>query len=93
MSGRKAIEETLHDFVVNELLDGEADGLTATTNLLALGIIDSLAVVSLRIFVERAFGVHLPDGLQPEDFTTLSAIAALVERLQRTADAEPSTAA
>ncbi len=89
MTGRKDIENTLHEFVSRELLDGEADGLTASTNLLALGVIDSLAMVSLRVFIERSFGVQLPDGLQPEDFNTLGAIAGMVERLQRAAGVEP----
>ena len=82
MSGRKEIEDQLHDFVANELLDGDADGLTATTNLLALGVIDSLSMVSLRVFIERTFKIRLPEGIQPEDFSTLSAMAAMVERGQ-----------
>jgi acyl carrier protein len=90
MSGRKAIEQALHDFVAKEILEGEGDELTPSTNLLALGIIDSLAVVSLRVFIERSFGVRMPDGMQPEEFATLSAIAAVVERLQRAEGAEPS---
>jgi acyl carrier protein len=80
---RKEIEKSLHDFVARELLDGDADDLTSSTNLLALGVIDSLSMVSLRTFVEQSFRVKLPEGIQsPEDYTTLSSIAALVERLK-----------
>jgi acyl carrier protein len=85
MSARKDIEEKLQEFVVSELLYGDAGGLTPTTNLLALGVIDSLSMVSLRLYVERTFGVRIPDGLQVEDFSTLTAIAAVVERAQRAA--------
>ncbi|HEX8675409.1 MAG TPA: acyl carrier protein [Longimicrobium sp.] len=80
---RQEIEKSLHDFVARELLDGDADDLTSSTNLLALGVIDSLSMVSLRTFVEQAFRVRLPEGIaSPEDFSTLSSIAALVERLK-----------
>ena len=90
MTGRKAIEDTLFEFVSKELLGGESDGLTASTNLLALGVIDSLAIVSLRLVIERTYRVRLPDGLKPEDFNTISAIAGMVERLQRAAGVESS---
>jgi acyl carrier protein len=82
MSAQKRILDELYEFVARELLDGDADELTPTTNLLALGVIDSLSMVSLRVFMERTFGVRLPDGLQPEDFATLNALAAMIERLE-----------
>lgn len=81
MSGRQEIEAQLREFVVAELLDGDDDDLTADTNLLALGIIDSLSMVSLRIFIERTFKVRVPDDVQPEDFGTLTSMAKMVERL------------
>ncbi len=81
MSGRQEIEDKLRDFVANELLHGEADDLTPDTNLLALGVIDSLNLVQLRVFMERTFQVRIPDGVQPEDFHSLGAMVAVVERL------------
>lgn len=89
MSERDRIESTLHDFVAQELLDGDAAELTPTTNLLALGIIDSLSMVSLRVFMERSFNVRVPDGIQPEDFSTLAAMATMIERLKREAAQAP----
>jgi acyl carrier protein len=82
MSERERIESSLHEFVAEQLLDGDASELTPTTNLLALGIIDSLSMVSLRVFMERSFNVRVPDGIQPEDFSTLSAMASMIERLK-----------
>jgi len=82
MSAEKRILDALYEFVARELLDGEADELTPTTNLLALGVIDSLSMVSLRVFMERTFGVRLPDGVQPEDFATLNALAEMIQRLE-----------
>lgn len=82
MSGRSDIEEKLREFVVDELLHGDAGDLAPDTNLLALGIIDSLNLVQLRVFMERTFNIRIPDGVQPEDFHTLAAMVAVVERLQ-----------
>jgi acyl carrier protein len=83
MSASKSIEETLHEFVASQLLDGDADHLTPTTNLLALGVIDSLSMVSIRVFIERSFNVRVPNAIQPEEMASVSAMAAMIERLQR----------
>jgi acyl carrier protein len=82
MSGRESIEAALRDYVVENLLDGDAGELSSSTNLLALGVIDSLSMVSLRIFMERTFSVRVPDGVQPEDFATLDSMTGMIERLQ-----------
>ena len=89
MTGRKAIEEKLQEFVGAELLHGDAADLTPSTNLLALGILDSLTIELLSGFIERTFGVALPNSAQPEDLATISAVAVVVERLQRQAAANP----
>lgn len=92
MKNKQEVLDALHEFVVREFLDGDGDGLTPTTNLLALGIIDSLSMVSLRVFMERTFGVRLPDGLQPEDFRNLDALASMAERLQSASGSGATTA-
>jgi acyl carrier protein len=84
---RQEIEKSLHEFVARELLNGEADDLTTTTNLLAIGVIDSLSMVTLRTFVEQEFRVKMADsGQKPEDFSSVAAIANLVERLKGQAE-------
>ncbi len=85
MSERKAIEAKLLEFVATDLLHGDAEDLTASTNLLALGVIDSLSIELMSGFIERSFGVELPHSAQPEDLTTVQAVAAMVERLKRDA--------
>lgn len=85
MSERKAIEAKLLEFVATDLLHGDAEDLTASTNLLALGVIDSLSIELMSGFIERSFGVELPHSAQPEDLTTVQAVAAMVERLVRDA--------
>ncbi len=85
MSERQEIESKLREFVASELLgDPNNDELTPSTNLLALGIIDSISMVSLRIFVERTWNLRLPDDVQPEEFSSINSITALIERVQGT---------
>ena len=45
------------------------------------GIVDSLGVMELADFVEQTYGVHIgEDELMADNFISLTAIAALVER-------------
>lgn len=69
-------------YVTAEMLSGDAEGLSASTNLLALGVIDSLSVVMLRLFVKNEFGVNL-DKREVSDFSSVAALSELVERMQR----------
>ena len=82
MSSRGELEKKIQEFVTAEMLDGDPGGLTPTTNLLALGIVDSLSIVMLRTFVETTFEVRLPEGTEARDFATIATLADLVERLQ-----------
>ena len=61
-----------------------AEGLDDDEALLQSGLIDSLGVLELVSYAEREFGVTLePDDLMPENFASITALAALVERKQR----------
>jgi pimeloyl-ACP methyl ester carboxylesterase/acyl carrier protein len=76
--------ELLRDFVVDELLDGDPQGLDAQTPLLEWGVIDSLAMVQLLAFIEDRIGVRVPDEqVKPEHFQNLAALCELLERLPR----------
>lgn len=84
MSERQDIENKVREFVREELLKDLDDvELTTSTNLLAVGVIDSITIVALRTFVERTFQVHLPDEMQAEDFHSIEALTDTIERLQR----------
>jgi 2-hydroxymuconate-semialdehyde hydrolase len=72
----------LRQFVVDELLDGNDEGLDAQTPLLQWGVIDSLAMVTLLAFIEERLGVHVPDEqVRPEHFQNLATLSDLLERL------------
>jgi acyl carrier protein len=69
------------EYVVGEIL-GDANDLDADTPLLALGIIDSLSMVSVMTFIRERFGVEVPnDAVTVENFESVRAIAGMVERL------------
>jgi pimeloyl-ACP methyl ester carboxylesterase len=75
----------LRGFVVDELLDGNDDGLDAQTPLLQWGVIDSLAMVTLLAFIEERLGVHVPDEqVRPEHFQNLATLGDLLEHLALT---------
>ncbi len=55
--------------------------LDATTNLQRTGI-DSFSTVEIILFIERKYGVMIPDHkLVPENFQTLEALSKTVQEL------------
>ncbi|MFN8179622.1 MAG: acyl carrier protein [bacterium] len=70
------------DYVANEYLDDEDDvELGPETPLISSGIVDSFSMVSLKTFLERRYGVQLPDDeATPEAFDTVSSVVALVRK-------------
>jgi acyl carrier protein len=56
--------------------------VTEDTQLLAQGLLDSLLLMRLIAFLERRFGIDLPDEeVVPENFETLRSIRSLIARL------------
>lgn len=79
MDSNTIIEE-IKTYIVNNIL-AEAVQIDATTNLKQAGI-DSFSTVEIILFIERKFGVSIPDEkLLPDNFKTLQALAVLVLEL------------
>lgn len=58
----------------------DAARLTADTDLISEGLLDSLLIMDLMTFVEGRFGVRLgPQDVTPETFQSLGALAGVVE--------------
>lgn len=55
----------LKSFVVNELLEGEEEGLDGSTPLLKLGLINSMSRLMLVRFINQRFGL----GISNQDLT------------------------
>jgi D-alanine--poly(phosphoribitol) ligase subunit 2 len=65
---------------------------SATTDIIAAGLLDSLALVTLLFEIEQEFDIRIPlDGLDIEGLSTIERIAALVEGLILERDSPPLT--
>jgi len=66
-------EELLHDHNQNKLQDED--------QLIENGIIDSLGIMTLLVFLEEKFSIQVSgDDLVPENFSSITAISSLTER-------------
>lgn len=84
------IEESIRDYVARNLLYSET-GFTYSddTSFLLEGIIDSLGVMELVAFVQKAFGVNVDQqDVTTAHFDSVAKLAAFVRRKQ--AEAPPS---
>jgi len=82
------ITEQLIAWISREVLEGADVGLTESTPLLELGLINSLTVVRLNDFASSQFGVRIPHiALTPQNLSSIRAIADLVTGLRASAAA------
>jgi acyl carrier protein len=73
-----AIQQKVIEFLVSATGQSSIDG---ETELQESGIIDSLLMMDLLVFVEAEFGVRLDfEDLTPDTFQSPSTIAGLIER-------------
>ncbi len=74
--------EILKQFITEEFVsDGDANDLKENQSLLESGIIDSLGIMKLLVFIEEKFQLKVSDEeLIPENFETLSTIAKLISQ-------------
>lgn len=79
--GQESTEKTIRQYIVAEVLNGEdTDDLTSTTPLLSNGILDSMAILKLVIFLENDFSIAVESQeVHPENFDTVEKIATLVQ--------------
>lgn len=63
------------------------------TPLIDGGILDSMSLMDVVMFVEQRTGVQVPDDeVVPENFQTVASIARMVQRLQADRTAAPGVA-
>ena len=68
-------------YIIKEYIDDEdeAEDLTADTELISSGLIDSFSITSIRNWLESKYSVKIPDELGTTDnFSTVDKIVALV---------------
>ncbi|HEY7746258.1 MAG TPA: acyl carrier protein [Desulfuromonadales bacterium] len=73
--------DRIRQFIVSELQADVGGGIADDDSLIDQGIIDSFGIMALLGFLEERFDVIIDgDELLPENFATLAAISALVEK-------------
>lgn len=83
------MQEMILDYIRKEYLD-EDDAedmiLDENTRLISSGIVDSFSMVSLKRFIEKKYGVSIPDAeATPQAFDTVTSIIALVNKQKKDA--------
>jgi acyl carrier protein len=84
------LEQEIRDAVFTFILDhypaARGGGLAIDGELLDSGIVDSMGILELVMFLEERFGIALDDDeMLPDNFRSVPAIAALVSRKLGTA--------
>jgi len=76
--GRCRVETVINDYISRELVQDPALlPLANETSLLENGILDSLSVLELLVFLEDQFGITMDDAdLLPENFANVNNICA-----------------
>jgi acyl carrier protein len=72
----------IEGILLTNIASGTGKGsLAADEDLIAQGIIDSLAIMKLVETLERTFGIRIPDEeVVPDNFQDLGSIAQFVDR-------------
>ncbi len=78
------IKKVVLDYVRREYLEEDDDReVDMGTKLISGGIVDSFSMVSLKRFLEKKYGIQIPDtDATPAAFDSVNSIAALVERFR-----------
>jgi acyl carrier protein len=72
------VEALINEYISRELVqDASLLPLGDTTSLLETGIVDSLGLLRLVVFIQEQFGITVDDvDLVPENFDSVAAISA-----------------
>ena len=75
-------QSAIADFITKELAIGRTKELHPDDDLLATGVLDSLGLMQLVLFIEERLGVKVPDeDVVIENFRSVSALTAYLARL------------
>ena len=73
--------EILLDYVKDELAHGRMPNLNVDDDLLSAGILDSMGILELVAFIDKQFGIQVPDeDVVLENFMSVSALTDYLQR-------------
>ena len=78
------IEDTVENFIANELLFGNNQNpIDHDQDLIDSGLLDSVAVLRMILFIEEQFGIHIEDGeVLPDNFRSINMVKSFVQNKQ-----------
>ena len=72
--------DVIRDYIVDNFLFGDANGLQDDSSFLDEGIVDSTGIIELVAFVEKSFKIEVEDDdIVPENFDSIANIAKYLE--------------
>ncbi len=74
---------SLHNYILENFLFGQTEGLADDTSFLDQGILDSTGVLELVSYLEETYGIEVSDDdLIPENLDSVDFIYAYLKRKQ-----------
>lgn len=80
-----SIEEDIKGYITSELLRESGSALGENDPMISSGRVDSMGLLQILGFIQDRFGIDLMAVGNPQDFDTVSALAAAVRRNQKNA--------
>ena len=80
------LKQQIREFIVENFLFGEANGLEEETSFLENGIIDSTGILELVTYLEDTFGIEVEDEeLVPENLDSIANVVKYLTTKQASA--------
>lgn len=73
-------QEKIRNFIIDELFVEKNVEWDNDTDIMATGLLDSLSVVKLLVFIEDTYDISLDDVLELDNFKTVNAISSIVNK-------------
>jgi 2-hydroxymuconate-semialdehyde hydrolase len=78
------MKEELIAYIKKEFVEDPDEEIDETTPLISSGLIDSLSIVSLVAFIDKKFGVKIPDEKGTvENFETITKIVETIKEFKK----------
>jgi 2-hydroxymuconate-semialdehyde hydrolase len=78
------MKEELIAYIMKEFVEDPDQEIDETTPLISSGLIDSLSIISLVAFIDKKFGVKIPDEKGTvENFETITKIIQTINEFKK----------
>jgi 2-hydroxymuconate-semialdehyde hydrolase len=78
------MKEELIAYIMKEFVEDPDQEIDETTPLISSGLIDSLSIISLVAFIDKKFGVRIPDEKGTvENFETITKIIQTINEFKK----------